>query len=425
LVDELLAMSLPVDARSLADLPPPQILLGRLSATRLRKLAAHFQGLWSYMAESEDWPKLNGSAGADGEDANDEGGFWAVLRTVGSYYGECLFRYAADAGPEDALAFLDELKPDDPATAESDAVEREIERQQAATLLSACNNCASNLFLAASIDEMGFQPGELVESYDADLTAVDAVERLHLLWGVLDGEPLALANSFVASSLAYRKAIIRKRFERRQKALHAPTAFVSFREFVLLSSRHEYMAKKYGEKKIERTFEQQVNAIFQTFGFVVISARPGEPVADLLCISREHHFCFLVDAKTSAKPYSFPKGDQRAIADYVRDLTKELPELPPLAFVLLVGPKPANTVPEKMGGLERQLGVPVRFAEAAVIAMLQQSMAGRISAQHFRDAVIASAPILSDSIADRLKETLDVVVAAYTSFVRTLRQVSI
>jgi hypothetical protein len=427
-VASLLALSLPSDAVSLGSLPPPdRSVIGRLSAARLGEVAEHFHGLWRDLTLGV-W-KPNGAEAAALVDEDDpDKAFWAVLQVVGAYYGYSLFRFAAKGGAESARAFLRRAEtavpvPDHTSKA---AVADWVRRWQAAILLNVCNDCASNLVLAASIDEQGFQPGDLARTNDADLIALETLEQLQGAVTEFDEELAALAGELLCYALEYRRVTVHERSERRRKALQDPGALVSIPELVLLSSRDEYMVEKYGAKEIEATFERQIRRIFETLGFVVIPARPGEAAADLLCVSVEpegRRFSFLVDAKTSARHYALPKDDQRAIADYVADLPPGTPVIPKLAFVLLVGPKLGKAAPRKMAALEARTGVKIRYVETYLLATLQQSLAGPVLPRPFREAVVAAPYLLGTELINRMQDVKERLFSAHASPYRDLRDI--
>lgn len=416
-VATLLGLSLPDDAVALARLPHPrESTLPRVSAARLAELVELFQGLWLHLATRSTWRPTGSSLRTRTTPGGGTGGFWTVLRVIGTYYAYCLYRYATLAGPEAALALLQRTAP----VASPDGVAASLEgkgsRLDALLMITECHLCASQLFIAAGLDQSGFRPGELLEQNDADLTAIRAIERLHEHAISAEGELCALANELLALAMEFRRNTVRERSAHQRELLRSSAALVSVRELVLLGSRHRLMAQKYGEKVIEREFERQVAAIFRTLGFIVLAAPPGKAAADLVCISREPRYCFLVDAKTSRDPYKLPKADRRAITDYVRDY-RATPDPPDLEFMLIVGSQPAPTVPKAMERLGTEIGLPVRFCGAALLAMLQQSAAGPIPPGRFKRAVCGPNHVLDESILDEVKEALDHVYATYASVV--------
>jgi hypothetical protein len=150
--------------------------------------------------------------------------------------------------------------------------------------------------------------------------------------------------------------------------IHRTGPFSSIRlsELAPLANRDARMMKKYGSKRIEQIFEQQLALIVQSFGLYVISTRTGERTVDLICISADPtvRFTFLLEAKTSGRPYALPRDDARALLEYIREVQAGLTTLPPLHFVLMVGPPPSLTLEKKLQALETEAGLPIRYCTA-------------------------------------------------------------
>ena len=411
-IAELLALELPDDREALGEMPIPEASqLYHTDVEGVEAVAEHFGALWVRLAR---------------EDFGGGEWFWDALQAVGLYFGCSLFELAIKARPATALEVL--RKFDNALTAEDVAyssVEAHLQRSQAEELLGSFAFCASKLLFAADIDQMEVQLGQLTEKYDADLTAISALQTYHEEIDGLDAEPLALANELLARSFEFRERTVRDRFKRWSR-LRGTLPQIGIPELTLISARDKAMEEKYGAKKIERVFEQKLWVIFTALGFTVVAARPGEAVADLLCISErgkrpEHHFSFLVDAKSSRDPYKLPKADQRAIADYARAMPDLKPRVPPLAFVLIVGSGCADTVPQRMRDLEEEIGVPVRFVRADLVALLHQVLAAPVPPQTFLKAVRRSPPELTEEIVEELKNAMDAAVSKFADYVRDFR----
>lgn len=408
-IAELSRLTLPDDAEAISLLvPPAKSALRRASAADLEKVATRFGELWLALA--------SGNSG-DGER------FWEVLLSVGEYFGFGLYRFAAEANAEAALKLLrtvdlDSRGEEDPSGSSAAA---DIQRAQAESLLAGFTACASDLLFATSVDEMELQPGAVSPTYDADVTAMRALERLHTECQSLDGEPLELADALLAQSMEFRREMAQERSERRGAALKKPAGLVNVKELVLLSRRHHLMEDKHGAKGVEHAFEERLGAIFETFGFIVVPAPPGRAVVDLVCVSHDPRYTFLVEAKTSRSVYALPKDDQRAIADYARAFPASLPTLKPLEFVLIVGPEPARTVPAKLEELQRAAEVPVRFASASLIGTLQQELAGPVDPRVFLEAMTRPGTVLADEVVDLVKAGSRKLSIGITEFVEFLR----
>jgi hypothetical protein len=421
-----LALTLPGDADALAALPDPDSsVLKRTSEKGLKEALDHFGDLWQQLVSTEPWTLSTDKPNAE-QWIRREGGFWSVLRVVGTYHGYCLARYAQIAGTRAAESAIDIKveKPEVPDDGSVDELVAGIERLAAATALLTQSACWWAMLTATRLDQRGFMPGELPESHDADLVALQALDFMEGWNERKVGELLDLHVALCGYALRYRTQIVRERAARRQKIMQESLAPTSHRELNLLSMRSSLMVEKYGEKQVERVFEQQLTLIFQSFGFTVVPARPGEAGADLLCISREGKFSFLVDAKSSRAAYRLPKSDQRALKDYADEFESGLSDLPRLEFVLIVGQSAAGTVSAKLKELEARVGVPIRFAGADLIAAIRQQLSGPVVPRSFRDLMIKGDHILDSRIAGDLKLATDGLLSTYSEFINGLRKIS-
>ena len=169
------------------------------------------------------------------------------------------------------------------------------------------------------------------------------------------------------------------------KSKHRIGAFsaIRLRELDLLARRDNAMIRKYGTKQVEKIFEQQLALIAQSLGLHVVPTRSGQRTVDLICISADPavRLSFLLEAKTTQRPYNLPRDDARALIEYVNDVRRALTTLPPLQFVLIVGPTASSTLEGKLQRLEIEVGLPVRFCTAADIAQLRELITGPLPAQ--------------------------------------------
>lgn len=179
-----------------------------------------------------------------------------------------------------------------------------------------------------------------------------------------------------------------------QKPRHfrGPFSELRIREFADLASRSPTMKKRYGERRVETLFEDQLSLLAQSLGFYVVRARTGTRRVDLVCLTRDtaDRYTALIEAKTSGKAYSLPTDDQRALREYVEDVRSTLLTLPPLQFVLLVGSKASSTLEAKLMRLESEVSVPVRFLDAARLAELRDLLPGPVPAGSFRELIVRS-----------------------------------
>lgn len=427
--ETLLSLELPEDTEALAQLPPPEgSAIVRLGRKRLMGACEHFRRLWLELCSGEIWEQSD--TRPDDTYLGGSGGLWTVLLKVGSYYGFCIYRYASKAGPDAAKELLDRIPAPPHALAvdledvDSGTLTIELMRLNAQVTLKTFDTAALGVLLAEVLDAPAFESMELGERFDPDLRAIEAIAGMQAYLAQTSGQVSELVTELVTMTIAHRLSAVEKRGERRREEAESSHSLVKPSETVLLSGRNKAVVRKYGEKRVERVFEQQIGLMFNRLGFVVVPARPGEAEADLLCIAPQDRFSFLVDAKTSAKPYALPRDDQRALADYVVRFGGDLPALPPLAFLLLVGPSGAAGLEDKLVRLSVEIGVPVRFIQARALADLYTSVAGPVLAKAFREQVVTSGPIVDgDSLVDASKEAFDGITSAYATFVRSLRAV--
>jgi hypothetical protein len=194
------------------------------------------------------------------------------------------------------------------------------------------------------------------------------------------------------------------------------------RELAALASRSPVMARRYGEKRVEKVFETQLSLIIQSLGFVVVQTRSGERRVDLLCIAGGPGggFTFLLEAKSTARAYGFPTSDERALADYVADVRRSLDTLPPLRFLLLVGPSPSRTLQSKIRRFESEHSIPTRFMTAGALANLREGLAGPIRAPMFETGLLASPWVVADETVTQFISAQRQAESAHAGLVRTL-----
>jgi hypothetical protein len=182
------------------------------------------------------------------------------------------------------------------------------------------------------------------------------------------------------------------------------------------------MSKKYGNKQIEKVFEQQLALIVQSFGLYVVSTRTGQRTVDLICISADPtaRFTFLIEAKTSARPYTLPRDDARALLEYIREVRGGLTTLPPLHFVLMVGPPPSATLEKKLQGLEAEAGLPIRYCSADELAQLRAVVAGPLPLNDFADHLLLASRVVPAEFAQTMRSRVDELRSSHEALVRTM-----
>jgi hypothetical protein len=197
-------------------------------------------------------------------------------------------------------------------------------------------------------------------------------------------------------------------------------------ELPMLAARSETVVKRYGDKMIERLYEQQLSILMQSFGFVVTSARVAERRVDLTCISvdRFNGYVFLLDAKSSKRPYSLPVDDERALREYVESSRANLVTLPPLRFLMIVGHRGSPSLARRLNLLEGRLGIPVRFCPAHILASLREAIPGPVPFQVFAESVVMHDPILGDGFVEAVQRAFELLQHGHTTFVRSMMSLS-
>ena len=412
-LDVLLSMSLRADSEAIRRLPPPEkSALGDAETGKLAAATVRFRSMAGDLL-------LDHESLVEGGVIDGETSFWELFEPIITYYGFSFFHCSLDADFAEALGDFISDHPIDFA-GENDGFDPPY-LDHAWGLIALHDTLVFQLLTAARVDRLGFQTAELPENYDSDLTVIDGALEFHRFYCADAPVQRPIADRLLDQALEFRRNVLKDRYLSHRARADEGQSEIGSRELELLSRRHGLMADKYGAKRIERIFEQKLDLLFQSLGFTVIPARPGEAEADLLCISRQERFAFLVDAKSTRGKYALPKTDQRALVDYVGSFSRKLPDLPELSFVLLAGSQVASTVPAKLKALERRLGIPIRFIPANVLGRLAQELPGPVSGGVLRDSIIASDFVVSEKIIAEMRAEFDSVVSAYTEFVAKLR----
>jgi hypothetical protein len=150
-----------------------------------------------------------------------------------------------------------------------------------------------------------------------------------------------------------------------------------------LSRRTPSVVARYGKERLAGRFEQQLAMLASTLGCVVVQTRRFERSVDIVCFSETPKATFLIEAKTTAGPYSLPTKDERALAEYVETVREGLRFLPSLQLVIIVGPDPTGTLGPKLRRLSLEIGVPIRFLRAGELARARQQIAGSFPLSKF------------------------------------------
>ncbi|HEX6602688.1 MAG TPA: hypothetical protein VF030_08600, partial [Solirubrobacterales bacterium] len=189
---ELVALGLPDSEAALEALSIPEAsALPKASVRELREAAEHFGSLAVRLSR---------------EDHGDGDVFWRAVRAVGAYFAFSLYRLALKGRPATALEVLRDVEDELTAEkADASSIESHLQQTQVEEVFGSFTFCASKLLFAADIDEMEIQLGQLTEKYDADLTAISALETFHEEAEGIDAEPLEVADDLLSRSFAFRR----------------------------------------------------------------------------------------------------------------------------------------------------------------------------------------------------------------------------
>jgi hypothetical protein len=127
-----------------------------------------------------------------------------------------------------------------------------------------------------------------------------------------------------------------------------------------------------------------------------------------------------MEAKSTGRAYNLPTDDARALADYVSQVRATLTTVPPLRFVMVLGPSAAKPLTNRLQHLEQQLGLPVRFASASSLGRLRESIPGPVPMAAFLECVLAGPEVLSEDFWVDAASRFRGMQEAHESFVRTL-----
>jgi hypothetical protein len=435
-LSRLVALDISKTREAFLDLPLPEEspLIGA-TPKMLRRAADSFYRSWSYLVSAKElYLRGEATVASTGETLSGKDLWWRLFLVVGAYYDfsiRLLLRTGARGKqtvhpvPGLGLAKVDEwvgkLNRDDleavgreyTLAVEGNLPTEEVERLRSKLL---------SLFKVSSLEEAG---DEILWDLDQSYASFFAATYLTALSTAVFGELLRHTNlpleliedmdgishrtaavvfagphssgrwSPYAAKLSHR--LTATVFEQWVRIYDRPDSDKSYKigpfssirltELAPLANRDARMSKKYGNKRIEKVFEQQLALIVQSFGLYVVSTRTGQRTVDLICISADPRarFTFLLEAKTSGRPYTLPRDDARALLEYIREVRIGLTTLPPLHFVLMIGPSPSATLEKKLQGLEAEAGLPIRYCSAHELAELREVVAGPLPLNDFAD----------------------------------------
>jgi hypothetical protein len=446
-LSRLVALDISKTPEAFLDLPLPEesSLIGA-TPKALRRAADSFHRSWNYLVSARDL-YLEGEATvpSTGETLNGKDLWWRLFLVVAPYYDfsiRLLLRVAkrnqslyplpglgltkaeewmSKISREDLKAISFEVGGPEEEEEDDDAKLWELDRSFAALLASTYITALS----AAVI-------GELLRRTNTSLELIEEIDGIshRSTVDLFTGPPPSGRLSSLTPELS--KRLVASVFEQWMRIYDRPGwnkshkigPFSSIRlaELAPLANRDARMGEKYGNKRIEKVFEQQLALIVQSFGLYVVSTRTGQRTVDLICISADPtaRFTFLLEAKTSARPYALPRDDARALLEYIREVRGGLTTLPPLHFVLMVGPSPSATLEKKLQGLEAEASLPIRYCSADELAQLREVVAGPLPLNDFADHLLLASRVVPAGFAQTMRSRVDELRSSHEALVRTM-----
>ena len=459
-LSRLVALDISKTTDAFLDLPlPEESPLIDAAPKMLRRAADSFYRSWSYLASAKEL-YLRGEA-LSGRDL-----WWQLFFVVGAYYDfsirlllrkQTVFPLPGLALEKAKEWFDRENKQIGTILREfSSLVERDLPEEEAeqlrTELLSRFNSTATNVneatdailwesdrslaafFAGTYITALSTAVmAELLRRTDMPLDQIEVCDGLsHQMAASLFGRRPSSTDGWPPHVFELPQRLLATVFEQWVRIYERPYPvdlrrggpFSSIRlaELAPLANRDARMGKKYGNKRIEKVFEQQLALIVQSFGLYVVSTRTGQRTVDLICISADPtaRFTFLLEAKTSARPYALPRDDARALLEYIRETRSGLTTLPPLHFVLMIGPSPSATLDKKLQGLEAEAGLPIRYCSADELAQLREVVAGPLPLNDFADHLLLASRVVPAGFAQTMRSRVDELRSSHEALVRTL-----
>jgi len=225
----------------------------------------------------------------------------------------------------------------------------------------------------------------------------------------------------VISALANTSAVCKAVSEESMKTLERMASASKGVDLADLASRAQHAVERFGDKNVGMVFERQLAFLMQSFGFFVSPASRGRRAIDLICISAvPKPYTLMLEAKTSRRAYYLPAKDARALKEYAINTQAVLSTLPPLKLLLLVGPNPASTLANKLRSLEAEVGVPIRYCEASVLADLRKRLPGPAPAHLFLKGLQLSDHVANGGFADAVARGYERQQATHDRFVQEM-----
>jgi hypothetical protein len=465
-LSRLVALDISKTTEAFLDLPLPEEspLIGA-APKALRRAADSFYRSWSYLVSAKElYLRGEATVASTGETLSGKDLWWQLFFVVGVYYDfsiRLLLRGKQTVHPLPGLGLAKAEEWAGKLDRETEAVLREFislgkgdlpeeEAEQLRTKLLSRFNATSLKEAGDAIlwdTERGLAAffagtyitalssavmAELLRRTNIPLERIEDMDGIsHRTAAVLFGGPPS-SGIWPPQVLRLSQRLVATVFEQWVRIYDRPDSVDSHRigpfssirlaELAPLANRDARMSKKYGNKRIEKVFEQQLALIVQSFGLYVVSTRTGQRTVDLICISADPtaRFTFLLEAKTSGRPYALPRDDARALLEYIREVRSGLTTLPPLHFVLMIGPSPSATLEKKLQGLEAEAGLPIRYCSADELAQLREVVAGPLPLNDFADHLLLASRVVPAGFAQTMRSRVDELRSSHEALVRTM-----
>jgi len=217
----------------------------------------------------------------------------------------------------------------------------------------------------------------------------------------------ALELAYWASSLIALSAQLMEQTESRQAMLPRRQAQDGMRglldlDFLSRVARRDpaLLAGLRSVRDADSLFEQQIALLLMSFGFVTVPAERATRGVDLICFGHpaaRNEFAFLLEAKSSARNYSLPTDDERALREYVGRVRARLDRPEDIKFVAIVSANPSRTLEAKLLSLQADLRIPVRYLNTDALVAMRRALPAHAPMDPFREALVSSAScVVSD-----------------------------
>jgi hypothetical protein len=179
-----------------------------------------------------------------------------------------------------------------------------------------------------------------------------------------------------------------------------------------LARREPHLLERYGGKEVERRFEQQLNLALRTLRFRTFPASSGQRRGDIICLTERRSAkrgpdAVLIEAKTSAKPYSLPPKDERALIEYAERIQQEPFFNAPLGLICVIGQEPGSNIAVRLRHIQNETQIPTRYCTVTIFANLLRLPAVGVTAIDILDALVSADPVVSVDVFSSVYSTAE------------------